>query len=103
MHAIWIGIWYDEQARVDEHVCASAGLLHWFTSPYVHRLVFDRTSQTLKLETLSVFARRQTTKAHLSQVAYPDTLKPQVTFQVWCMPLVISGLHLPQCLVIGIC
>lgn len=63
-------------------LCQPTGLLHWFTSPYVHRLVFDRTSETLDLETLSVLARQQRTRAHMSQVAYPDTLKPQVTFQV---------------------
>ena len=62
--------------------CTCAGLLHWFTSPYVRRLVFDRSTEGLELETLSILARKQITRTHLSRVAYPDTLKPQVTFQV---------------------
>ena len=59
-----------------------AGLLHWFTSPYVRRLVYDRKSQTVEVHTWSVFARPQTTRIHLSEIRYPDTLRPQVTFQV---------------------
>ena len=59
-----------------------AGLLHWFTSPYVRRLVFDRSSGTLEINTLSIFAQPQTTRIHLSEIRYPDTLRPQVTFQV---------------------
>ena len=59
-----------------------AGLLHWFTSPYVRRLVFDRSSGTVELHTLSVLAQPQTTRIHLSEVRYPDTLRPQVTFKV---------------------
>ena len=59
-----------------------AALLHWFTSPYVRRLVFHRTSQIVELHTWSVFARPQVTRIHLSEVRYPDTLRPQVTFQV---------------------
>ena len=59
-----------------------AGLLHWFTSPYVRRLVFDRSSGTLEINTLSVLAQPQTTRIHLSEIRYPDTLRPQVTFQV---------------------
>jgi hypothetical protein len=58
------------------------GLLHWFTSPYVRRLVYDRRSETLDLETLSVLARLLHTRAHLSEVTYPDTMRPQVTFKV---------------------
>ena len=44
--------------------------------------MFNRTSQTLELHTWSVFARPQVTRIHLSEVRYPDTLRPQVTFQV---------------------
>ena len=34
------------------------------------------------METLSILARKQITRTHLSRIAYPDTLKPQVTFRV---------------------
>ena len=44
--------------------------------------MFRRTSQTLELHTWSFFARPQVTCIHLSEVRYPDTLRPQVTFQV---------------------
>ena len=59
-----------------------AGLLHWFTSPYVRRLVFDRSSGTVDVHTWSVFARPQEMRIHLSEIRYPNTLRPQVTFQV---------------------
>jgi hypothetical protein len=62
------------------HGCA--GLLHWFTSPYVRQLVYDRKANTLQIETLSVFARPQITHVHLAEIAYPDTIRPQVTFSV---------------------
>ncbi len=61
---------------------ACAGLLHWFTSPYVRQLVFDKKSNTMEIETLSVFARPQITRAHLAEISYPDTIRPQVTFAV---------------------
>ena len=70
-----------------------AALLHWFTSPYVRRLVFNRTSQTLELHTWSVFARPQVTRIHLSEVRYPDTLRPQVTFQVSFFAVIQPFLH----------
>lgn len=60
----------------------AAGLLHWFTSPYVRRLLFDKKSGSLDVEYLSLLARPQHMRAHISELAYPDTLKPQVTFKV---------------------
>ncbi|EIE26861.1 hypothetical protein COCSUDRAFT_59369 [Coccomyxa subellipsoidea C-169] len=60
----------------------TTGLLHWFTSPYVRQLVFDKKSNTMEIETLSVFARPQITRAHLAEISYPDTIRPQVTFAV---------------------
>lgn len=44
--------------------------------------MYDRKLETLEIETLSVFARPQLTRAHLAEVAYPDTIRPQVTFAV---------------------
>ena len=72
---------------------AHAALLHWFTSPYVRRLVFDRESGTADVHTWSVFARPQMHRIHLSEIRYPDTLRPQVTFQVLhqSRPLLMEG------------
>lgn len=61
---------------------AVAGLLHWFTSPYVRRLVFDKRSNTMEIETLSILAQPQISRAHLAEITYPDTVRPQVTFAV---------------------
>ncbi len=36
----------------------------------------------MELHTLSILAQPQTTRIHLSEVCYPDTLRPQVTFKV---------------------
>ena len=35
----------------------SAGLLHWFTGPYVHRLSHDKGSNTVEVTTLSFLAK----------------------------------------------
>lgn len=58
------------------------GLLHWFTSPYVHRLEYDRQSKTVRAQTLSLLAQPVESRFHEAEVQYPDTLRPQVTFQV---------------------
>lgn len=63
------------------HVCA-AGLLHWFTSPYVHRLEHDRKTGGVTVETMSILGQPQISKFHESAVRYPNTIRPQVTFEV---------------------
>lgn len=37
--------------------CATAGLLHWFVGPYVHKLWFHAPSERVKVQVLSVFAQ----------------------------------------------
>ncbi len=59
-----------------------AGLLHWFTSPYVHRLAYDAASGVVETRTLNVLARPRVDRFPASAVRYPQTLQPQATFQV---------------------
>ena len=60
-----------------------AGLLHWFTGPYVHRLVYDRRTRSMDIDTVSFVA--QWVHHHgikLDELQPPNTMRPQVTFQV---------------------
>ena len=59
-----------------------AGLLHWFTSPYIHRMVYHRNTGMVDLESLTVLARPRRDSFHVASVAYPQTYRPQATFQV---------------------
>ena len=65
-------------------LCGFAGLLHWFTGPYVHRLSYNHNTQTLDIETVSLFARPTHDSLHLSELQSPNTMRPQVTFEVSC-------------------
>ena len=62
-----------------------AGLLHWFTSPYIHRMVYHRKTGMVDLESLTMLARPRRDSFHVAAAAYPQTLKPQATFQVSSM------------------
>lgn len=62
--------------------CLHAGLMHWFTSPYVHWLTYNSTTGLAEVETLSFFAKHQRRTFSESEVEYAKTLKPQATFQV---------------------
>ena len=59
-----------------------AGLLHWFTSPYIHRLTYHRKTGMVDVESLTILARPRHDSFHVTSVEYPKTLKPQSTFQV---------------------
>ena len=58
-----------------------AGLLHWFTAPYVHRLVYDRRTGSVEAETINILGQRHISRFHVAEAAYPDTIRPQVTFE----------------------
>ena len=58
------------------------GLLHWFTSPYIHRLTYHRKTGMVDLESLTILARPRHDSFNISAVEYPRSLKPQSTFQV---------------------
>lgn len=61
---------------------AIAGLLHWFTSPYVHQLDFNRELREGEAKTLSIFAQPQIQRFNESEIKFSDTMRPQVTFEV---------------------
>jgi hypothetical protein len=56
--------------------------LHWFTSSYVHELRYTAASHSVDVTTLTLLARQRHTRFQLSDVAYPDGLKPLATFKV---------------------
>lgn len=60
--------------------CFTTGLLHWFTSPYVHHIEYDAASDTVTVETLSILAQKQRTQFTPKHAAYPETFRPQSTF-----------------------
>jgi hypothetical protein len=58
----------------------TTGLLHWFASPYVHRLVYNPGEDSAVVTTLSLFARPRTRRFGLGEVRAPDTVHPLSTF-----------------------
>lgn len=72
--------------------CCPAGLLHWFTSPYIHRMVYHRKTGMVDLESLTLLARPRRDIFHVTSVAYPQTIRPQATFTVSGIP----SLQLPR-------
>ena len=61
---------------------AAAGMMHWFTSPYVHQLTYNSKTGLAEVETLTLFAKYQRRTFSQSEVQVPQTMKPQATFQV---------------------
>ncbi|KAK9833075.1 hypothetical protein WJX74_006371 [Apatococcus lobatus] len=60
----------------------TTGLMHWFTGPYVHQLTYDRSTQRFSAKTMSLLARPVHTSFSAQDVRYPQSLRPNVTFQV---------------------
>ena len=63
-----------------------AGLLHWFVSPYVHRLRYDPGNGWVEATRLDVLARPVVTHFDLGEAQYADTMRPQSTFKVRSKP-----------------
>ena len=59
-----------------------AGLLHWFCGPYVHRLSYEQSTDTLDVTTLNILAQPVRQRLHMQQLRPPEGLRPQATFQV---------------------
>lgn len=59
-----------------------AGLMHWFTSPYVHRLIYNSRTGLTEVETLSILAKYQRRTFSEREIEYPNSFRPQSTFQV---------------------
>ena len=56
--------------------------MHWFTSPYVHRLIHNSKTGLTEVETLSILAKYQRRTFSESEIEYPNSFRPQATFQV---------------------
>jgi TMEM70/TMEM186/TMEM223 protein family len=86
---------HNRSVRANQHMSyhtwkgRGTGLLHWFTSPYIHRLVYDPTKQDVTVTVLNLLARPVTYTIPLSEIGYPNTLRPQASFEVrsWPHPL----------------
>lgn len=75
------------KAAVAATVCSfglvTTGMLHWFTSPYVLRLVHVPGSDEVVLETKTVLGGTQTTTVRMPLDIKPaNTIKPLSTFEV---------------------
>ncbi len=63
--------------------CVSlAGLLHWFVSPYVHKLRYDPATGWVEATRLNLFVRPVTTHFEVGEAQFADTMRPQTTFKV---------------------
>eukprot|EP00128_Syssomonas_multiformis_P012286 Colp12_sorted_trinity150504_noHs@4633 len=61
----------------------STAVMHYVSKPYILRLFYDAKTEELNAETLDLFARKMTTKFHVSE-AKPagHELSPFVSFRV---------------------
>lgn len=55
--------------------------LHWFTSPYIHKLVWIPGSKEVEVKMLSWMATNLQKTFKLSEVRHAETLRPLVTFE----------------------
>jgi hypothetical protein len=63
-------------------ISSTAGLLHWFVSPYVHRLRYDPGNGWIEATRLDILARPVVTHFDIGEAQYADTMRPQSTFKV---------------------
>ncbi|GMH37175.1 hypothetical protein BSKO_05048 [Bryopsis sp. KO-2023] len=61
----------------------TTGLLHWFSSPYVHQLKFDGAAarKEIDVKTLTLFARQRWERLALDSIKPADTWRPLATFE----------------------
>eukprot|EP00884_Botryococcus_braunii_P004768 jgi/Botrbrau1/14292/Bobra.0369s0006.1 len=74
----------------------TTGLLHWFTSPYIHRLVYQPDRPEVQVTVLSLLARPATYTIPLSEITPPNTLRPQASFQWKGKVFYIDSDHFPD-------
>jgi len=60
----------------------TTGLLHWYTYPYVHRLIHHARTDTCTATQLNVFGRSKSTSFKVSDATVPQTVRPMVSFVV---------------------
>lgn len=60
---------------------STTGALHWFVSPYVHKLKWKPGSDSFDVEVLSWLATYLPRTIQFSDIKFPDTNRPYVTFE----------------------
>lgn len=65
----------------------TTGGLHWFTSPYIHQLLFNDKTDTAKVQTLSFLGGTKWHEFPVSTVQPATGYHPLATFKVgwWCV------------------
>lgn len=58
----------------------TTGLLHWFTSPYVHRLVYDPSTDSADVTTLDLLARPRRQHINVAEAREAETMHPLSSF-----------------------
>lgn len=58
----------------------TTGLLHWFTSPYTHKLVHHPETDSVEITTLDVLGRSRTQTIKLADVSESDSVHPLSSF-----------------------
>ena len=56
--------------------------MHWFTSPYVHRLIHNSKTGLTEVETLPIQAQYQRRTFSESEIEHPNSFRRQSTFEV---------------------
>lgn len=59
----------------------TTAVLHWFVSPYIHKLKWQPGSDTFDVEMLSWLASHIPKTIKFSDIKVPDTNRPYVTFK----------------------
>lgn len=73
----------------------TTGLMHWFTHPYVQRLVYHPQTDEVEVTNLSLFAKPTTRRFHLAEAREADTVHPLTSFEVQGEYYYIDAEHFP--------
>lgn len=68
----------------------TTGALHWFTKPYVHELNYDGKTKEIEIKSIDLLSRLRSHKFHISDVTFPTSLNPVVTFMAKGKPYFIE-------------
>ncbi len=60
----------------------TTGLLHWFTHPYIHKLVHNPKESTIDIDVLDLLGRSHTRHIQIADVAEAQSVHPLSSFAV---------------------
>lgn len=58
----------------------TTGIMHWFTSPYVHKLEYNPDDDSVQIVSLNLFAKPVKHRFHIAEVRQVDTVHPLSSF-----------------------